>query len=77
MSAWTRLFVSHALATLLGVTAGNFYMTKVSTSTQDRLHALKRRPLLDAASTASRFGSPEHARATTDSLRRIPVSTSR
>jgi hypothetical protein len=73
-SAWTRLFVSHALAGLLGVAAGVAYTTKTSPSRQAVYHAFERRPLLDAANVAFRFGSPEHSRATLESLLRIPAS---
>ena len=69
-----RLSVSHVLAGLLGVAAGYVYTTKVSTSTEVVLQGYKRRPLLDAANVAFRFGSPDHARATLESLLRIRPS---
>ena len=66
MSVWqsarARLWMSHAIAGLLGVAAGFVYTTKLSTSTDTVLQGLKRRPLLDAVNVAFHFGSPDHAR---------------
>jgi hypothetical protein len=72
---WIRLFVSHAVIAGLGVGAGVAYATKSSTATQGFLDGFKRRPLLDAANVAYRFGSSEHARATLESLLKLPKTS--
>ena len=73
-SVWFRLLVSHAVAGLLGVAAGAAYTRKMGPSTRAVYLGFARRPLLDAAHIASRFGSTEHSRATQQSLLRIPVA---
>lgn len=69
--AWSLLLVSHAVAGLLGVGAGVAYTTTMSSSTRAVYRGFARRPLLDAANIAFKFGTPEHSRATLDSLLRI------
>jgi hypothetical protein len=61
-NARARLFVSHAIAGIVGVAVGFAYTTKMSTSTQTVLQGFKRRPLLDAVNVAFHFGSPDQAR---------------
>jgi hypothetical protein len=73
-SVWIPLFVSHTVAGLLGVAAGAAYTSKMRPSTT-ALQALARRPVLDAAHIAFRFGSAEHSRATLESLLTFPAAS--
>ena len=69
-----RIFLSHALALLVGILAGNAYWNAHRAATELLVSAITRKPLTDAANLAFRFGSTEHARVMLEELQHAPAA---